>query len=122
MNATERRVSIENDIANGICHLCKQPVVDGDPIYTVQMTHWDCYEKLKNDVGRFFGAKTQPFIGIPNGGWLTHLVVNGDKALCGHLPKNTARQMKVRGRWHHVGNTRTITCTGCLKKHGRNTL
>lgn len=121
MNATERRAAIDENIANGICHLCKQPVVDGDPVYTVQMTHWDCYEKLKIDVDKFLGGETQPFIGIPNGGWITHLVI-GDKALCGHQPKNTARQMKARGRWYHVDNTRELTCTGCVKKHGKKTL
>lgn len=57
-----------------------------------------------------------------NGGYLIHLLPHVDgfgPALCGHLPKNTARMMENRGKWLILADQSiAVTCRRCKERAG----
>lgn len=104
----------------GICWLCHQPVLEGQARHGSNGGHWECNEKLDEDMAAIFGKTEARETGLYKaraaGGGLFHMVDKATgAALCGHKPKNNARHMRDRGRWIPIKDEYPVTCRGCIK-------
>lgn len=90
-----------------VCSICNKPVEAGEPRNGATGDHWNCGEELRRIVAEVVSElppkSSEAFYTYrTNGGFKVHLKrIDSDKALCGHVPKRTARHMVTRGRWIH---------------------
>lgn len=84
----------------GTCWLCGGEVERAQGYHGATGAHWTCCKALTTQFAALTHSCSQPFLARANGGFFVHNVdpVTG-ASLCGHRPKDTARQMRSRGRW-----------------------
>lgn len=93
--------TIAEHVDAGTCWLCGQPVDRGQGYHGATGAHWICSKALTNQFKALNDPEAAaPFLARANGGYFVHTVdpVTG-ASLCGHKPKDTARQMRPRARW-----------------------
>ncbi len=84
----------------GTCWLCGGRVERAQGYHGATGAHWECSKALTTQYARLTHSDSTPFLARANGGFFVHTVdpVTGT-SLCGHKPKDTARQMRPRARW-----------------------
>lgn len=93
--------TIAEHVDAGTCWLCGRTVDRAQGYHGATGAHWNCSKALMEQfkvLNHPDGAA--PFLARANGGHFVHTVdpVTG-VSLCGHRPKDKARQMRPRARW-----------------------
>nr|WP_315593843.1 hypothetical protein [uncultured Cupriavidus sp.] len=85
----------------GTCWLCGGQVERAQGYHGATGAHWACSKALMTQFAALnHTEKSTPILARANGGFFVHTVDPVTRAsLCGHKPKDTARQMRPRARW-----------------------
>lgn len=116
----EWRANIHRHMDRGTCYLCGKVADPSKGLHGATGAHWACSQALTASA---FGAQeTGTYVARANGGYRIHIVdAATGRALCGHKPKDTARQMTTRGRWlKYVDQSTEPTCMTCTERANAN--